>query len=116
MQEPPVRLNPEQRRVALAAFVQKLHADAIELLVIAIDDHHSHLLARFQDHRPKHRIGRAKMNAPMLLRDVGLPGKVWAVGCRTLPIRDRPHQLNVFDYIAGHRRQGATVWTFRDAT
>jgi len=71
-------------------------------------------LAKFLDHRPKHWIGRAKMHASMLLRDHGLPGKVWASGCRTLPIRDRAHQVNTFAYIARHSRQDAIVWTFRD--
>ena len=114
MRKQAVHLNAEQRQVALSALVDKLQTDPVELLALAIDDHHFHLLARFRDHRPKHWVGRAKMNASMLLRDVGLPGKVWAVGCRTLPIRDRSHQLNAFDYILNHRRQGATVWTFRD--
>lgn len=116
MRKRAVYLDDEQRKVAIEGMVEKLLADRIELLTLAINNHHFHLLARFRDHRPKHWVGRAKMHESMLLRDVGLPGKVWAVGCRTLPIRDRPHQLNVFDYILKHRRQGATVWTFHDAT
>ena len=114
MRKRAVYLDAEQRQVALSAFVEKLQTDHVELPALAIDDHHFHLLARFGDHRPKHWVRRAKMSASMLLRDVGLPGKVWAVGCRTLPIRDRPHQLNAFGYILKHRRQGATVWSFRD--
>lgn len=114
MKKNAVQLNPRQRDVAVQAFVEKLLGDDVDLIAMAINDHHFHLLARFRDHRPKHWIGRAKMHASMLLSDFDLPGKVWAAGCRTLPIRDRSHQLNVFNYILKHRRQGAAVWTFRD--
>jgi hypothetical protein len=115
MKKEAVLLNPRQREVAVQTFAEKLLGDEVELLVLAINDHHFHLLARFRDRQPKHWIGRAKMHASMLLRDHDLPGRVWAAGCRTLPICDRKHQLNVFNYIARHRRQGASVWTFRDA-
>jgi len=114
MKKQAVYLDALQRRVAARALVEKLTGDGVEVIALALDDHHVHLLAKFRDHRPKHWIGRAKMHASMLLRDVGLPGKVWASGCRTLPIRDRGHQVNTFDYIVKHRRHDAVVWTFRD--
>jgi len=110
----PIHFDPTQREIAANAMVEKLLADEIEAIALSIDDHHFHMLARFRDHRPRHWVGRAKMHSSMILRDYGLPGGAWAVGCRTLPIRDRRHQINVFNYIVKHRQQGAAVWTFRD--
>lgn len=115
MKKDAVWLNTEQRHVAVRCIVEKLSGDGVEIVAVAVDDHHFHLLARFRDHRPRHWVGRAKMHASMGLRALGLLGRVWAAECRTLPIADRKHQVNVFEYIAGHRRKGAIVWTFRDA-
>ncbi len=114
MRKEPVYLSQEQRQVTAHAIVDKLRADSVEVLALAVDNHHYHLLARFGDRRPKHWIGRAKMHSSMILRGHGLLGTVWARGCRTLPVRDRSHQLNVFHYILAHARHGAAVWTFRD--
>lgn len=112
--QPPVYLSLEQRRVAVLSMADKLLRDQVELIALAVNDHHYHLLARFADRRPKHWIGRAKMHASMELRSFGLPGRVWAAGCRTLPITDGQHQANVFNYILKHIRQGAFVWTLHD--
>jgi hypothetical protein len=109
-----VHLTVIQRRIAADAIVEKMSADEIEVVALSVDDHHFHILARFRDHRPKHWVGRAKMHLSMILRDNGVHGGVWAAGCRALPIRDRRHQLNVFNYIMKHRVRGAAVWTFRD--
>lgn len=109
-----VHLNAQQRRIAADALTDKLLRDGIEVNAVSVDDHHFHVLGRFRDYRVKHWIGRAKMHASMLLRDLGLKGHVWARGSRALPIRYRAHQLNTLRYIEEHRRRGAAVWTFRD--
>ena len=76
MKRAPIHLNPEQRAIALRAMVEKLQQDQIEVIAVAVDDHHFHVLARVPDHRPKHWIGRAKMNASFILSDHGLKGTV----------------------------------------
>ena len=116
LRRPPIHLDSEQRRIAADAMVDKLLSDGMETIALAVDDHHFHLLARIPDRRPRHWIGRAKMNASMLLRDAGLKGQVWARGSRALPIEDRRHQLRVYAYIQDHGARGAAVWTFRDAS
>lgn len=54
------------------------------------------------------------MHASMVLSEVGLKGKVWAVRSRPEPIRDRAHQVNVYRYIKRHGQRGAATWTHRD--
>ena len=110
----PVHLNGSQREVAARAMLDKLRRDGIDVIAISVDDHHFHVLLPCPDHRPRQWLGRAKMHASMELRELGLHGQVWARGCRALPIRDRGHQVNTFDYIVDHRRREAAVWTFRD--
>lgn len=113
MKQGAIELDASQRTIAANEMVSRLLRDGIELLALAVDDHHFHALGRFPDHRPKHWMGRAKMHASMELREHGLPGTVWARGSRALPIKDRSHQLNVFRYIARHENRKAAVWTFR---
>jgi REP element-mobilizing transposase RayT len=115
MRHPPLRLSLPQRLKVRDAMAEKLKCDGVELLALAVDDHHFHLLARFPDARPKHWIGRAKMNASMMMRGEKAHSRLWASGCRTLPIKDRAHQKNVFNYILRHAEQGAAIWSFRDA-
>lgn len=38
----------------------------------------------------------------------------WAKGCHVLPIKDRAHQVNVYNYIRRHGHKGAFVWTYLD--
>lgn len=116
MHREPVHLSPSARRLACDTMVETLAFHGIELLVLCVDDHHFHLLARVPDHRPRAWVGLAKKRSARTLSEAGLcePGGVWAVRSRALPIRDRAHQLNVFRYIARHAARGACVWTFRN--
>jgi hypothetical protein len=64
----------------------------------------------------RHFVGIAKKDSAQILSAMRLVGEggVWAKRCRVLAIRERSHQLNVFDYIVAHGNRGAAVWTFRD--
>lgn len=110
----PIHLNIRQRRSACHAMVGELHANGIEIIALGVDDHHFHVLARFPDHRPKHWIGLAKRRASLMLQGDKSHARLWALGSRAEPVRDRAHQLNVFNYIVRHAKRGAFVWTFRD--
>ncbi|HUT57985.1 MAG TPA: hypothetical protein VNA25_09075, partial [Phycisphaerae bacterium] len=98
----PIRLTPEQRRIAGQALAEKLAEMGIEVLVLSVDAVHYHFLARFADGQIRWRVGRAKKHASHVLSRHGLPGTVWAKRCRALPVRDRRHQLNAFEYIRSH--------------
>lgn len=65
----------------------------------------------------RHLVGIAKKDSAQALAAARLAGAggIWAKRCRTLAIRDRAHQVNVFNYIVEHAQQAAAVWTFRDA-
>lgn len=109
-----VHLVPRQRVRVCQALATKLLDDGIEALVVAVDDHHFHLLGRFPDHNPRRWVGRAKKHSSHIMRGDKPHASLWAVRFRALPVRDRAHQVNVFNYIERHRERGAAVWTFRE--
>ena len=37
-------------------------------------------------------------------------GGIWATGARCLPVKDRAHFKNVWDYVLDHARHGAVTW------
>jgi hypothetical protein len=40
------------------------------------------------------------------------PGEgIWGKRSQCVPIRDRAHRLNTANYIAGHRKKGAAIWS-----
>ena len=114
MKQPAIHLSPSQRPIAGQAIVEMLVRLDIEVLALSVDAVHYHILARFPDGNIRLRVGRAKKHASEILTEHGLKGTVWAKRCRPLPITDRAHQLNVFDYILKHADKGAWVWTFRN--
>jgi REP element-mobilizing transposase RayT len=110
-----VSIEAELKSVVLAAVVEKLRADELEILVASVDSKHLHLLGRFADHRPSEWVGRAKKHSSHVVRQSGVrmeAGGLWARRCGVRAIADRGHQVNVFRYIDGHRKKGAVVWRF----
>jgi REP element-mobilizing transposase RayT len=114
MKNPAVFLEQFARRIVCQAMVQELLSQQIELLALCVDDHHFHLLARFPDHQPRHWIGKAKRRASLAMQGYKKGERLWALKFRALPVNDRRHQINVFEYILRHKQQGAVVWTFRE--
>ena len=66
----------------------------------------------------RHLVGVAKKESALALSKAGHcekgAGGIWAKRCRALSVKDRAHQLNVYQYIVEHAQRGAAVWTFRD--
>ena len=115
MKRDPVKLGRELRQFVANAIAEKLHQDDMEVLILAVDAKHLHVLARFPDYNPRHWIGRAKKHASHSVRQHGLRvegGGLWAKRSHPEPIADREHQLNAFGYILDHLKHGATVWRF----
>lgn len=115
MKRDAVCIAADLRALVLAAVVEKLKADELEILVASVDARHLHVLGRFHDDRPREWMGRAKKHSSHLLRQTGLRrevGGLWARRCGVKPIVDRAHQVNAFHYIDGHREEGAAVWRF----
>jgi hypothetical protein len=134
MKRDQVRLGKQLQLVALIAIVTTLLNDGIEVLVVSLDDHHLHVLARFCQHDPRKKMGWAKFFATKAVKrfiesekakthgsavgfDLNLkPGEgLWAKRGKEKPINDREHQLNVVDYIADHVSRGAVTFLHPNA-
>ena len=128
-----VILAPDARKIACEAIrVALIDFHKIEAIAIAVSGMHLHLLARFPSAQEptdeirglrasdpvRHFVGIAKKESAKSLTNAGLvkPGGVWAKRGKIVPIKDRRHQVNVFNYILDHEQEGAAVWSFRDAT
>ncbi len=115
LKQPPVVLPPAWRAVVGEAFVERLIQSGAQVLALSCSGQHVHLLAKTPGGEvPRQWVGRAKMHATFVLRRHGWVGEVWAVRCKVIPVRDRRHQLNAFNYIKDHAAEGAWVWDFRD--
>lgn len=131
---PPLQLSPEQRRVLCAGIAEHLQRNGVEVVAVAVAVNHFHLLARFpalaveertrygmsilkdlRDPAPRHYLGLARKYASEQLHAVGLKPEspVWAARPKLDPVRDRPHQVNVAQYIVGHLQQGAVVYDLK---
>lgn len=111
----PVTLDPEWRPVVGAAVRDRLTGLGAEVLAVAMGATHLHVQARLPAQLARARLGYAKRHAWFEARDRGWNGHLWASRSKAIPIRDRRHQLNVFNYILRHADEGAWVWSFRDA-
>jgi len=114
MKSEPVILTAVQRAAVCNAMVEKLTGCDVRVIALSVGAKHYHILAQFPDARVRHWVGLAKRHSSRILGEFGLPGRLWARKCRALPIVDRSHQVNTFEYILAHRKQGSCVWTFRD--
>jgi hypothetical protein len=115
LQQEPVAMAPEWRRVVGQAVRDRLAGLGAELLVVAVSATHLHVQARMPVTMTRDWLGAAKRHAWFVARDRGWTGQLWAKRSRAMPIRDRGHQVNAFGYICRHAAEGAWVWTFRDA-
>jgi REP element-mobilizing transposase RayT len=112
LRKSPIQLSRPQRAVALEAIVQKLQERRTIPVAVAVGAQHVHIVCKCPPQFVKRFIGHAKKNASFSLSDEGIPGTVWAKGCRANPVRDRSHQLNAVRYVLGHERSGAAVWRY----
>lgn len=111
MKRDPVFLTPQQRDIAVDAFVASLLKRNIDVRIGAIDRIHFHVLAPFEDHNPRHWIGIAKKESSHALKvqGCGIEGGIWAVRCKCLPIEAAAHEKYATDYIADHAAHGARI-------
>jgi hypothetical protein len=113
MPEEPVVLPVELRPVVGLSIVERLRGLGAQVLVLSVSGQHIHILAKMPFGQPRHWLGRAKRHVWFVLRDHGWRGKLWGKRSKAISIKDRPHQLNTFNYILRHARQGAWIWDFR---
>jgi len=128
----PVVLSLDARRVVIESMIKTwVEVHSIEVLALAVSGRHMHVLVRFggvelkkpTPHRRGLRerdparfyVGIAKERSSKALALAGLvkPGVIWAKRGKIVPIKDRQHQLNVYQYILDHEQEGALVWSFK---
>lgn len=109
-----VFLKDDERRIAGQALVEMLVDQEVEALVLSVDAVHCHMLSRFGSLAARTAVGRAKKHAYHVLREQRRGRRLWAKRGRTLPIRSRSHQVNVYHYILEHAQSGAWVWTYKE--
>lgn len=114
LKQPAVVLPVEFRAAVGGAVVERLIQCGAQVLALSCSGQHVHLLAKMPGGEvPRQWVGRAKMHATFILRRLGWAGELWAVRSKIIPVRDRRHQLNVFNYVLDHATEGAWVWDFR---
>ena len=106
-------LSPDARAVGGRAMVEMLLHLGAEVLALSLGGMHLHALIRFGSVPAKRTVGRAKKHAYHVLQEAYGLGRIWAAGCRPEPIVDRQHQVNVYQYLLDHVREGAWVWTYK---
>lgn len=94
--------------------MESLTGRGVELLCLAVGGEHFHLLGRFEHSETRRVIGLAKLHAYHRLSGEIGQRRIWAKRSRSLPIRDRRHQVNVYAYIMKHRDGGAWTWSYRE--
>lgn len=119
-----VILTRQQRELACRAMAEALRFHEVEIIDICIGAKHWHVLARFEPlgtfasrDEARRLMGIAKKRSARALSDEGeIPvGGAWAVRCRPLPVKNRPHQLNIAKYIRAHSEKGAAVLSLIEA-
>jgi hypothetical protein len=114
LKQEPVSLPPAWREIVGRAIRDKLVSLGAQVLVVSVSSTHVHVLAKMPGGPvPREWIGRAKKHTTFVCKDRGWQGKLWAVRGKVTPVKNRPHQLNVYRYILDHLQEGAWVWDFR---
>jgi REP element-mobilizing transposase RayT len=111
----PTEIPPELRDAIGRAFVKRLRDEGYTVLAVAVSAEHVHALVLLPDHRATIRrvIGRCKQYGTRAARSV-IRGELWADGGEFKRVRDRAHQLNVYEYILTKQGPWAWTWSYRD--
>jgi hypothetical protein len=111
LKQSPVIIPANLRPVVGTAIREKLETLGSLVLCLSVSGQHLHVLARIERYQPREWMGIPKKHAWFEVRQQGWTGKLWAKRGKELPIKDRPHQQNVYYYILRHAEEGAWVWS-----
>jgi REP element-mobilizing transposase RayT len=111
----PVEIPKEVRERIGRAFIKRLRREGYTVLAVAVSAEHVHALVELPNHRGRIReiSGRCKQYGTRAARPP-MTGEVWADGGEFKPVRNRSHQLNVYEYILTRQGPWAWTWSFRD--
>lgn len=108
-------IRPEHRSIVGEALGERLEQQGSIVACLAVARQHAHILCKMPPSQTWTWIGNAKRHAWYQWRDLAGSRKLWAKKGRCGPIDDRPHQLNVYDYILRQESEGGCVWRYSDS-
>ncbi len=111
LRRPAVVLPVALRPVVGTAIRERLQGLGALVVCLSVSGQHLHVLVKMPFGQSRRWMGLAKRHVWFVLRDRGWIGKLWGKRGKTVVIKDRAHQLNVYRYILRHAAQGAWVWT-----
>ncbi len=114
LKQEPVVIPPEHREIVGQAILDKLTKLGGVTVCLTVAGQHIHLLTKLPIGAYKDWMGIVKRHVWFELRARGESRRLWAKRCKTVPVRDRRHQLNVYNYILKHAEIGAWVWKWGD--
>jgi REP element-mobilizing transposase RayT len=114
LKHPTVILSPELLPVVGQALRDRLHESKVLMACLSVGDQHIHLLIKTPVGQARTLVGRAKQHTWFVLREKGWTNKLWGKRAKLITIRDRTHQINVYNYIIEHQNEGAWVWKYSD--
>ncbi len=115
MKQDAVEFSLKWRAIVGNALVERLQKLGAFVLAAAVGRQHVHLLVKLPRLQARLWSGLAKKHVWFVAREQGWIGKMWAKRSKPLPVRDRKHQLNVYQYILDHADEGAWVWCWKKA-
>jgi hypothetical protein len=110
----PVRLSPAEQALVLPEIVTEVDSIPLVARVLAVGNHHVHLLAKFGPRPPIRRlVGRIKAAATRVWHEqAGNSTRLWSRDCdmKSKPTRDLFE--SAYRYVYDHIHQGALVHTW----
>ena len=110
LKQPPVNIPEPLRATIGTALRERFERRGAFVVCQSVSTRHCHLLVKLPPGRAKLHVGDAKRHAWFIARVRGWKARLWAAGCKALPVKDRRHHLNIYHYILAHAAEGAWVW------
>jgi len=105
---PAVVIPPALRATVGWACIERFDDEQATVRAISVGGQHAHAAFEWAGDDVKPLIGRVKKVASHRVRDE-LPGRIWALGCKIVRVRDEAHWRNVVSYVKEQRN--AWVWS-----
>lgn len=111
----PVQFSVQLRTIIGVTLIKTLQAMQHRVLAVSVGKDHAHILTELPNDISaiKSIIGQCKRRSSRAVKK-WLPGSIWSAGGSYKRIKDRAHQLAVFDYILTKQGPGAWTWSFRN--
>jgi hypothetical protein len=113
LKQAPVEWASEWRGIVGSALVERFQKLGAFVLCASVSRQHAHLLVKTPRKLARPWSGLAKKHAWFVAREKGWKEMMWGKRGKQLPVRNRAHQLNVYQYILAHEKEGARIWLWK---